>query len=314
MAWPEKKYGTFFQDDSYIVLHSYKKAGSDVLLHCIHFWLGHATSQDELGTAAYKSVELDDYLDGRATQYREVQGSESPLFLSYFKHLELLSGGAPSGFHHFSPETHQKRLLQVRRPAQATGTPRKMAVLVYEVNMDPASLNAGDVFVLDAGNVLYQFQGKDSAGVEKVKAAEYVRGVVDEREGKAKVMVVDQSDQRAMLDFWQALGSEGDIAPATVHDAVKGIGEKKLFRLATDGRYQPVQGVSRAQLDPSGVYILDASHEIFCWIGQSADVSLRKGGLQAAQEYLKHANLPLTTPICKVYQESEPDSLVAALG
>lgn len=41
--------------------------------------------QDEYGTAAYKTVELDTYLDDGATQHREVQGKESELFRSYFK-------------------------------------------------------------------------------------------------------------------------------------------------------------------------------------------------------------------------------------
>jgi len=46
--------------------------------------------------AAYKTVELDDALGGAATQYREIQGNESTLFLSCYKSsggIEYLPGG-----------------------------------------------------------------------------------------------------------------------------------------------------------------------------------------------------------------------------
>ena len=45
------------------------------LSYDVHFWIGRHSSQDEYGTAAYKTVELDDKLGGRAVQHREVDAS-----------------------------------------------------------------------------------------------------------------------------------------------------------------------------------------------------------------------------------------------
>ena len=70
--------------DSYIVLNTYKEEEEDELKYDLHFWIGKYSTQDEYGTAAYKTVELDTFHHDKPVQHREVQGFESDLFKSYF--------------------------------------------------------------------------------------------------------------------------------------------------------------------------------------------------------------------------------------
>jgi hypothetical protein len=45
---PKNTYGTFYEGDSYIVLHTYKVPGNQKLMWNIHFWLGKESTQDEM--------------------------------------------------------------------------------------------------------------------------------------------------------------------------------------------------------------------------------------------------------------------------
>lgn len=122
-------------------------------------------------------------LDGRPIQHREVQGHESKQLLSYFRTFSTLSGGVKTGFHHWTAPEYPARLLMVKSAPIAGG--HKSSVVVREVTKD--FINTGDVFVLDTGKVLYQWNGKKSSGIEKVKAAEYAHGIEADRAGDVNV-------------------------------------------------------------------------------------------------------------------------------
>ena len=54
-AWPKSQYGEFYEGDSYIILHT-KIDDDGRKSYDVFFWLGGKTTQDEAGTAAYKTV------------------------------------------------------------------------------------------------------------------------------------------------------------------------------------------------------------------------------------------------------------------
>jgi len=166
--------------------------------------LGEDTSQDEAGTAAYKTVELDDRqsdpehssipltihsidLHGLPVQYREIQGNESGRFLSYFPRFITMKGGVASGFHHVSapPALNTHKLYRITLSRDGT----KSTLTVREVAPEGPSLVGGDTYVLDKGAHVWQFNTKGSAGQERFKAAEFVQMLVDGRKGKCDITV-----------------------------------------------------------------------------------------------------------------------------
>jgi len=303
-SWPIEQYGSFYDGDSYICLNTYKKEGGEAYLWDVHFWLGEFTTQDEAGTAAYKTVELDDLLGGAPIQHREVMGHESDLFLSYFKNqIKLLSGGVDSGFKHVKPEEYKPRLLHLKG---------KKKIRVTQVDLDRTSLNSGDCFILDAGLKIFQWNGKKSGPSEKQKGAQLSRAIADERRGRAKIFVLEETDKEP--EFWQLLGGEGSIKSAEEggddNEAEK-VGVKSLFHLSdASGTMQFKQIATGSQckkslLNSDDVFILDTGAEVFAWIGKGASVEEKSKALGFAQDYLKNFNRPAYLPISRILEGSE---------
>jgi gelsolin len=126
-------------------------------------------------------------LHGLPVQYREAQGYESALFLSYFPHFVTLKGGISTGFHHISapPPLDLHKLYRITLSRFGT----RSTLVVREVLAEGSSLIAGDVYVLDKGREVWQFNTKASAGQERFRAAEFVQKLVSERKGQCNLTV-----------------------------------------------------------------------------------------------------------------------------
>jgi gelsolin len=304
-AWPREKYGSFYSGDSYIVLNTYKVAGSDKLLYNVHFWLGSETSQDEMGTAAYKTVELDDLLGDLPVQYRETEGNESVEFLTLFKgKITLMKGGVDSAFNHIKPTEYKPRLFHLKG---------KREIRITEVPLTWKSLNDGDVFIIDNGLDVYQWNGKSAGIYEKRKAQEVTAALRDERNGRPKIKILDGVEE--FEGFWKILGGQpkaSEIAPATP-DEVKIEHKKKLLNLSDESGTLKITVVSdgtikKADLKSSDVFLVDVGHTIYAWIGRGASKAERAGGIKYATDYLTKEGKPLTTPILRVLEGAEPPS------
>jgi len=313
-AWPKNQYGQFYSGDSYIVLRTYQKSPGSAFSYDVHFWLGDHTTQDEYGTAAYKTVEVDDYLGGLPVQYRETQGNESKLFLSYFTPpgIRILEGGVESGFRHVKPEEYKPRLMHVKGFGNH--------IKVSQVNMETASLNSGDVFILDKGLKVFQFNGAKSAGAERMKAAQVVRAIDDERGSKVEIIVAEEGTEDATFDeFWTTLGGKHAIKSAEEGGSDKQVQVvKRLFQLSdASGQLtftEKAEGaaVKRNLLNSQDVFILDDGGQIWAWVGKGASPQEKAKALSYADLYLKKYNRPALTPISRVCEGGENEQFEAS--
>jgi gelsolin len=299
--------GTFYSDDSYICLNTYKVPETEKLAWDIHFWIGSTSSQDEYGTAAYKTVELDDFLGGGPVQHREVMDHESSLFLSYFKDtggIRLLEGGVESGFNPVKPEEYKPRLLHLKG---------RKNIRVTEVPIKVESLNEGDVFILDCGLMIYQWQGKKAGKNEKARAGQLCRAIDDERRGKPEVEVFAQGDKDAG-EFWKAFGLDAEPAeiPADSGDDAEWEkkSEKRLLHLSdASGKLEfkmvAETTVKKSQLISDDVFIFDIGSEVFVWVGKGASKEEKRQAMQYAQNYLKEYKRPAWLPISRILEGGE---------
>lgn len=307
--------GKFYDDDSYIVLRTYKAKDengkeTDKLKWSIHFWLGATSSQDEYGTAAYKTVELDDFLGGEPVQHREVSGHESNLFLSYFKDaggIQLLKGGVESGFNHVEPEAFRPRLLHLKG---------RKNIRIVEVPLEFASMNEGDVFVMDAGLDIYQWQGKKAGKNEKARAGQFCRTLDDERRGKPEVHVYRQgdSDESEFFSRFPAFTSMDDVKISEDHgdDAEwEKTSTKSLFQLSDSSGSMQFElvaegNVPKSLLNDNDVFVFDIGCEIYAWVGKGASKDEKKGAMNACHGYIKkkYPTMP-NYPISVILQGGE---------
>ncbi|MPC13488.1 Gelsolin [Portunus trituberculatus] len=227
------------------------------------------TSTDEAGVAAIKSVELDNLLGGGPVQHREVEGSESKRFLSYFKNgIRVLQGGVATGF-------------------------RKI---------EWKAMNDGDVYVLDTRTAIYVWVGRNSNNIEKLQGAKFASTLKLEH-GGGTVVVVEDGQEAALQDkeriaFEELLPlNNKQVTPAAEAPKDDTVArricqELKLFRCTDESGTLKVVEVKngplfQADLDSNDSFIIDnGSDGIWVWVGKKATKKEREEALRNAQGFI----------------------------
>uniref|UniRef100_A0A2M3YY66 Putative actin regulatory gelsolin/villin family n=1 Tax=Anopheles braziliensis TaxID=58242 RepID=A0A2M3YY66_9DIPT len=311
VAVPKADYGKFYTGDSYIVLNT-KEDKKKVKSYDIHFWLGTKTTQDEAGSAAILSVQLDDLLNGVPVQHREVESAESDLFLSYFKGgVRYLEGGVASGFKHVTTnDPGAKRLFHIKGSKN---------IRARQVELAVSAMNKGDCFVLDAGRDIYVYVGPAAGRVEKLKAISFANDLRDQdHAGRSKVQIVDEfstiTDQE---HFFTVLGSgspslvpDAETSPADATFEKTDAARVQLYRV-TDAKgklaVEPIneKPLKQESLKPEDSYILDTGSGLYVWIGKGSTQQEKTQAFAKAQEFIGSKKYPAWTPVERLVQNAE---------
>lgn len=307
---PAQAYGNFFEGDCYIVLCG--RQSSSQLSFDVHYWIGNQSSQDEQGAAAILVTQLDNYLGGSPIQYREVQDCESVKFKSYFKNgIVYKKGGLASGFKQVETNVYNiKRLLHVKGRKNFSAT---------EVDVSWNSFNVGDIFLLDMGKVIVQWNGPESNHPERLKGMMLSQDIRDrERGGRAQIGVVDGDNEAASPELMKimtaVLGQRtGSLKPATP-DNRPDLYQKSNVRLyhVSDSSGNLVvqeiatQPLTQDLLNSDDCYIVDQGGvKIFVWKGKNATTQERQAALGRAEGFIKAKNYPSTTNVEIMNEDAE---------
>jgi hypothetical protein len=223
--------------------------------------------------------------------------------------VQYLAGGVESGFTKVDREAFTTRLLHIKG---------RRNIRVAQTKLEPQSLNDGDVFILDAGRQIFQWNGAEASRVEKQKGLVVTKRIRDqERSGKAAIHIIDngKDDDSA---FWTAFGVE---KPRKIKSAKEGGDDQthsrksaentKLYHVSDASGSIAVNELTerpfkKEHLKTDDAYILDvAGTAIYAWIGKGASEQEKLHSMKIATDFLKSKGYPNWTPVTRVVEGAE---------
>ncbi|GJJ13461.1 hypothetical protein Clacol_007715 [Clathrus columnatus] len=279
VPWQKERYGTFYSGDSYIVLHTYKQdSDSNELFYNLHFWLGEETTQDEAGTAAYKTVELDDHtsnIHGVRFMTRQVKLGAENVRQAIGGVLVLDKGS---------------QIWQFNRKNSAGRERFKAAEFVnsiVEERQTNSQFEPIDEGESGAGTFLEELGTDDVSSIESESSSQdgFTGSTVSTTAAVATLYRVSDASKALMVT---------PLPP--VHPSLSELDSSDIYIID-----------DTANLKEPAVYI---------WIGRGVDEGERRIGVEIAQRYLhrKENTQTMRTSVVKVNEGRESSALLRALN
>lgn len=273
-------YGQFFGGDSYVILYTYQKNGTEEYI--IYFWQGRDSSVDEKGASALLAKELDDELGDRPVQVRVVQGKEPSHFRAMFGGLMVVrAGGKASGFKNRQDEDSYDVDGTELYHVKGSNAQNTYGVAVPET---ASSLNSGDCFVLLTPGKTTVWQGSGSNDAEKEVAAK-----ISEMLKVGSITTVDEGGEDA--SFWEALGGKSEYPQLRPEEAQPA--EPRLFQCSNaTGAFSvdEICNFTQEDLIIDDCMLLDCVTSVFLWVGSNANKDEKKQAIETAQQYIQSSN------------------------
>ncbi|KAI1729403.1 gelsolin repeat domain-containing protein [Ditylenchus destructor] len=300
-------FGQFYEADSYLVLKTTKEP-SGSLTHAIYYWIGEKTTLDKGMCAAVHAVNLRNHLGASCRTVREEMNDESDEFLELFSEEIVYFSGArtQSGFYTVEKTPFAKRLYR----ASVNGP----AIEMEAVPITPESLDPRFVFLLDVGEIIWIWSGAKS----RVTVANKVRLFavkMNKRDRKGKAEIESCNQWKTPEEFWIALtGSpKKPEEPIVEHVPENYVSERKRLYLVQMGmgflelpQIELKHGIlNKDMLQTKNVYILDATSDIFLWIGKSASRMVKMAGQKMVVELHRMLERPDYTTVSRENEGEE---------
>ncbi|XP_063661648.1 villin-like protein isoform X3 [Pan troglodytes] len=300
---PEGAYGNFFEEHCYVILHvpqspkATQGASSD-----LHYWVGKQAGAEAQGAAEAFQQRLHDELGGQTVLHREAQGHESDCFCSYFRPgIIYRKGGLASDLKHVETNLFNiQRLLHIKGRKHVSAT---------EVELSWNSFNKGDIFLLDLGKMMIQWNGPKTNISEKARGLALTYSLRDrERGGRAQIGVVD--DEAKAPDLMQimeaVLGCRvGSLRAATPSKDINQLQKAnvRLYHVYEKGKDLVVlelatPPLTQDLLQEEDFYILDqGGFKIYVWQGRMSSLQERKAAFSRAVGFIQAKGYPTYTNV-----------------
>nr|XP_013011895.1 villin-like protein isoform X2 [Cavia porcellus] len=312
MPVPERAYGNFFEKYCYVLLHVPRSPKpTQEVSNNLHYWIGKEASAEAQGAAEAFLQLLEEALGDQMVQHREAQGHESDCFHSYFHPGVIYRKGGPG-----SDCKHvETNMYNIQRLLHIIG---RKHVSAAEVELSWNSFNKNDIFLLDLGKVMIQWNGPETSMSEKSRGLALTCSLRErERGGRAQIGVVnDEAEASDLMWIMEAvLGCRvGSLRAAMPSKSISQLQKAnvRLYNVYSRGKDLVVQELATRPLtqdllQETDCYILDqCGFKIYLWRGRRSSLQEKKAAFSRAVGFIKAKGYPTYTSVEVVNDGAEP--------